>query len=151
MCRAFNQRLLSIRMQLKIHPVTHRKLPFSSILITLLLHTVLGNGQMRFQKSEELVLVLENHIHNMNNSCARQIHGNGWWGVAIYCLEWGHFNGRVECSIVPPLCPMNKLRPLAWFISNKTPQVVFQRSVNYFSLTITLGVVRRAVTKLSTL
>lgn len=69
-CRVLNQGLLLIWIQFKIHPVTHQKFPFSFVLITLLLHTFLGNGQMGFQKSEELVTGLESQIHSMNNSCA---------------------------------------------------------------------------------
>lgn len=44
---------------------------------------------------------------------------------------------------------MKKLRLVAWFINNKTPQVVFQGPVNHFSLAVTLGMVCRASAKFS--
>ena len=64
--------------------------------------------------------------------------------------EVSGLDGSLVGVIVPPLCPWQPLNPGAWFVTYKTPHIMFYNLIEVLGLPIGLRMIRGAMAHLST-
>jgi len=118
---------LFVRLESEKHMITFLKNLFWMMLVHMFLHAILIYVEVILHVREGGCYTLQHFFNRLDLWCAYKICSDCRCFFSIHRFIWGHFNGHMIWSIVPPLC------------QGKPSQVVFQTFFDHFLFFVSLG------------